>query len=70
VRLKLHDHEMKITLSAHDTETISDQWTALENIEKTSDVPTSQELLHHLLKVNIVRGSKSSHGSDLTSSLQ
>lgn len=34
------DHEMKI--SAHDTETISDRWNALENIETTSDVSTSR----------------------------
>jgi len=32
VRLKFGDHEKKITLSAHDTETLSDQWIALKYI--------------------------------------
>lgn len=53
VRLKFGDHE-KITLSAHDTETLSDQWIALKYIWKTSDVPTSQELFHHLLEVKVI----------------
>lgn len=38
--LEKNNHEMKV--SAHDTETISDQWNTLENIETTSDVSTSR----------------------------